>query len=61
MGYWPIGIGDTAKALLLTGLLFAAPLYECMVIDGYWNQWLRLEPLCRLWTEWPMWRNMVAV
>lgn len=61
MGYWPPGLTETAQALLLTGLLFAAPLYEHVVVDGAWSRWLRLEPLADVWLEWPSWRNYVAV
>lgn len=62
MGYWPVGIVDAAKATVLTALLFAGPLYECLLIDGAWRQWLsRLQPLHMVWTDWPTWRNMVAV
>jgi prenyl protein peptidase len=61
MGYWPPGITDAARALWLTALLFAAPLYESLVIDGAVHQWRTLEPLKELWVDWPTWRNMVAV
>ncbi|KAF7558636.1 hypothetical protein G7046_g5511 [Stylonectria norvegica] len=60
MGYWPLGLVDALRAILLTALLFAAPLYECLVIDGAWRTWLHLEPLKNLWVDWPTWRNMVA-
>ena len=61
MGYWPLGVYDSCKTLLLTSLLFAGPLYECLIVDGVWESWIRLEPVSQLWTDWPMWRNMVAV
>ena len=61
MGYWPAGLVDALKILFLTGLLFAGPLYECLLIDGAWRQWPRLEPLRLVWSEWPVWRNLVAV
>lgn len=61
MGYWPPGLVDSARALLLTALLFAGPLYESLFIDGAFQQWLHLEPLKELWADWPTWRNMVAV
>lgn len=61
MGYWPLGIVDACKSLLLTALLFAGPLYECLLIDGMLESWLRLEPLTQLWSDWAMWRNMIAV
>ncbi|KAM0448101.1 hypothetical protein ACHAQK_000080 [Fusarium lateritium] len=60
MGYWPLGLVDAARALGLTALLFAGPLYESLVIDGAAHQWLHLEPLRDLWTDWPTWRNLVA-
>lgn len=61
MGFWPPGLEATAGALSLTALLFAAPLYERLVIDGAWSAWVRLEPLRALWSDWPTWRNLVAV
>ena len=61
MGYWPIGLIEAARSLLLTALLFAAPLYETLVIDGGWSPWLRLQPLGAIWSNWPSWRNLVAV
>lgn len=61
MGYWPVGLVPTSKALLLTMLLFAAPLYEALWLDGVWQDWARLQPLKELWKEWPQWRNYVAV
>ncbi|KAH6893604.1 hypothetical protein B0T10DRAFT_278092 [Thelonectria olida] len=60
MGYWPPGTTEAARALWLTALLFAGPLYESLVIDGAVHQWLTLEPLKELWVDWPTWRNMVA-
>lgn len=61
MGYWPVGLVQTIKAVLLTTLLFAAPLYEALFIDGCWQDWARLQPLKDLWTQWTSWRNYVAV
>ncbi|KAH6603412.1 CaaX prenyl protease [Trichoderma cornu-damae] len=61
MGYWPLGVLEALRACFLTGLLFAAPLYECLVIDGAWREWASgLQPLRDVWTEWPAWRNLVA-
>lgn len=60
MGYWPLGLLETAKASLLTALLFAGPIFECLLVDGLWRQWLRLAPLKRLCHDWPTWRNIVA-
>lgn len=61
MGYWPVGLVDAARVLWLTALLFAGPLYESLVVEGAARQWLHLQPLKDLWTDWPTWRNMVAV
>ncbi|PHH59651.1 hypothetical protein CDD81_2774 [Ophiocordyceps australis] len=60
MGYWPLGLFETVNALFLTALLFAAPIYESLLIDGWWRGWVRLEPLRHLWAHWPTWRNLVA-
>ncbi|KAM0263397.1 hypothetical protein ACHAQJ_001253 [Trichoderma viride] len=61
MGYWPLGLVETLKTCFLTGLLFAAPLYECLVVDGVWREWASgLQPLRDIWAEWPTWRNLVA-
>ena len=61
MGYWPLGLTESATVLFLTALLFAAPLYEALFIDGAWRRWLQLEPVRQVWTDWPTWRNLVAV
>lgn len=61
MGFWPLGITESAKALLLTAILFAGPLYESLLIDGDWKDWLTFQPPFRIWTEWTRWRNIVIV
>lgn len=61
MGYWPLGIGDSLRSLLLVALLFAGPLYEALVLDGLWKDWTTLQPLVNVWHEWTSWRNLVAV
>lgn len=40
MGYWPLGVVDSAKALLLTAILFTGPLFEYLIVDGGWRDWL---------------------
>jgi prenyl protein peptidase len=60
MGYWPVDLFTSAKAVFLTALLFAGPLFENLVIDGEWREWTRLDPLKRVWADWPTWRNLVA-
>lgn len=61
MGYWPLGLLEATRALALTALLFAGPLFEALLVDGGWRLWLRLEPLADIWSDWPTWRNLVAV
>lgn len=61
MGYWPVGLVAAARVLLLTGLLFAGPLFEHLVVEGGWRAWLGLAPLKELLGEWTTWRNIVAV
>jgi prenyl protein peptidase len=61
MGYWPAGLVATAKTLLLTAILFAGPLYETLVVHGAWRDWLSLQPVTELFSEWTTWRNIIAV
>ena len=61
MGYWPAGVAETARVLLLTAGLFLGPLFETLVADGEWRAWLSLGPLRSLFNEWTEWRNIVAV
>lgn len=61
MGYWPLGMVEACKSLLLTCLLFSGPLYENLLVEGNWRCWLSLEPLQQLWFDWAVWRNMMAV
>lgn len=61
MGYWPIGLPEAAKTLLLTAVLFAGPLYETFIVHGAWRDWLSFQPVSELFNEWTTWRNIVAV
>ncbi|KAI1102592.1 hypothetical protein F4804DRAFT_262170 [Jackrogersella minutella] len=60
LGYWPVGLVETGKCFLLTALLFAGPLYEYLVVDEGWRDWLALRPLSILLNELTIWRNIVA-
>ncbi|OTB08470.1 hypothetical protein M426DRAFT_51977 [Hypoxylon sp. CI-4A] len=60
LGYWPIGLVETAKCFLLTAILFAGPLYEYVVVDEGWRDLVALRPLSTLLSEWTTWRNIVA-
>ncbi|TEA10764.1 putative CAAX prenyl protease 2 [Colletotrichum sidae] len=59
MGYWPIGFTESAACLFLTAILFAAPIYEALLLNGLWEDWRTLDPLIRVWTEWTSWRNII--
>lgn len=61
MGLFPIGIVETVKCLVLTQILFLGPLFEAGIVDGEWNDWIRLKGIYRLWDDWTSWRNYVAV
>jgi prenyl protein peptidase len=61
MGYWPLGLAETARSLLLTAVLFTGPLYETLVVDGEWKHWLSLRPVSDLFSDLMLWRNIVAV
>ncbi|KAL8972743.1 MAG: hypothetical protein Q9197_002637 [Variospora fuerteventurae] len=60
LGWYPIGIAEPVKTLLLTALLFAGPLLERAVIEGRWKGWIRGQPLHETLTSWIGWRNYVA-
>ncbi|KAK6075401.1 CAAX amino terminal protease [Seiridium cupressi] len=60
MGYWPFGLVETAKALTLTVLLFAGPLYETLAVHGAWREWLGMNLVSELFSEWTTWRNIIA-
>ncbi|KAI0115822.1 CaaX protease [Nemania sp. FL0031] len=60
MGYWPLGLAETGRALLLTAILFSGPLYEALLVDGGWKQCFSREPVTGLLTDWIRWRNIIA-
>ncbi|KAG9241783.1 CAAX protease self-immunity-domain-containing protein [Calycina marina] len=59
MGYLPIGLGETIKALALTATLFMGPLFEGG-IEGRWRRWLKLEDAYAVLSSWQGWRNFVT-
>lgn len=61
LGYWPVGLGASVRALFLTALLFMGPLFETLVVEGGWREWLTLAPVKEVLGEWTAWRNIVAV
>ncbi|EJT81778.1 CaaX protease [Gaeumannomyces tritici R3-111a-1] len=60
LGYWPIGLAESARSLFLTALLFLGPLFENIVVEAGWKDWMALRPLYDLFGEWTTWRNIVA-
>jgi prenyl protein peptidase len=61
MGYFPPGLGETAKCMALTCLLFLGPLFETGIAEGDWRDWLRLRGLGAFFSSWVGSRNIVAV
>ena len=61
MGYLPIGVGETIKALTLTAILFLGPLFEAGIVEGGWRRWLHLEDVYAVLWSWMGWRNFVTV
>lgn len=61
MGWWPVGLWETATSVLLTAVLFLGPLYEALIVHGGWREWARLKPVYDLFGELTTWRNIVAV
>ncbi|KAI4236042.1 MAG: hypothetical protein L6R40_006288 [Gallowayella cf. fulva] len=60
LGWYPIGILEVAKSLLLTALLFAGPLFESASIEGRWKDWIQGQTLHQSLSSWIGWRNYVA-
>jgi len=61
MGWFPIGIEEAAKSVALTAILFVGPLFEAGIVEGRWQNWIRLRGLNAVVTGWIGYRNMVAV
>ncbi|CAG8975138.1 hypothetical protein HYALB_00004437 [Hymenoscyphus albidus] len=59
MGWYPVGIMETVKAVGLTAILFLGPLFEASVVQGGWRDWIRLRGLSTL-SGWIGYRNLVA-
>ncbi|KAK3401171.1 hypothetical protein B0T20DRAFT_391012 [Sordaria brevicollis] len=60
LGFWPLGLTESARALALTALLFAGPLFLYLVVDDGYKDWLRGDPLKEVWGDMLVWRNIVA-
>jgi hypothetical protein len=61
LGWWPIGIIEIFKSLLLTAILFSGPLFERGVAEDGWKSWVRGEDVSETLRSWIGFRNYVAV
>ncbi len=61
MGYFPMGMEETIKAVGLTAILFAGPLFEAGIAEGRWHDWIRLRGVQDVISGWRGWRDFVAV
>ena len=61
LGWWPIGLVEICKCLLLTALLFTGPLFERGVAMGDWRDWVSGQGIKETLGGWIGWRNFVAV
>lgn len=61
MGYWPVGLSETARSLFLTAILFAGPVFESLIVNGGWRDWVGLTPIKEVWSDLLAWRTIVVV
>lgn len=61
LGWWPVGLLETIRSLLLTAILFLGPLFERGIVEGEWRYWFRRSKLSESLGGWIGWRNYVAV
>lgn len=61
LGWWPVGLLETLRSLLLTAILFLGPLFERGIVEGEWKFWFRRSSLSECLGGWIGWRNYVAV
>ncbi|KAG0648447.1 Prenyl -specific endoprotease 2 [Hyphodiscus hymeniophilus] len=60
LGYFPIGIYESAKVLLLTAILFLGPLFEAGCAEGKWRDWIQVRGLNATIRGWIGYRNFIA-
>ena len=61
LGWWPVVLSDVARVMVLTGILFAGPLFEAGIVEGGWRWWGRWEPVKRVLGTWIGVRSFIAV
>ncbi|KAL3448599.1 hypothetical protein BJX65DRAFT_66186 [Aspergillus insuetus] len=59
-GWWPLGLVDVVRSLILTAILFTGPLFERGVAEGEWRDWLRGARISETLGGWIGWRNYIA-
>ncbi|KAJ5753745.1 uncharacterized protein N7511_007898 [Penicillium nucicola] len=60
LGWWPVGVLEVVRTLLLTAILFTGPLFERGIVEGEWRVWFRRSKLSESLGGWIGWRNYVA-
>ncbi|KAI1812862.1 CaaX protease, partial [Poronia punctata] len=60
MGYWPLGLAETARSLLLTAILFSGPLYEALFVRGTWRYFSDSQFFSEIYSDWQIWRNVIV-
>ncbi|KAL4888494.1 hypothetical protein BDV59DRAFT_188522 [Aspergillus ambiguus] len=60
MGWWPLGVQEILRSLLLTAILFIGPLFERGIAEGEWKDWIRGNRVSETLRGWIGWRNYVA-
>jgi prenyl protein peptidase len=61
LGWFPVGVEETVKAVALTATLFFGPLFEAGIVEGRWRDWMRLKGINTSVSGWIGYRNYVAV
>ena len=60
LGVYPVNVVAVIKSLLLTGLLFAGPIFEKALPEEGWRRWIQGNELHETLSSWIGWRNYVA-
>ncbi|KAL8710508.1 MAG: hypothetical protein Q9220_004941 [cf. Caloplaca sp. 1 TL-2023] len=60
LGWFPLGVTEIVKSVMLTALLFTGPLFENAVAQGRWKDWIHGQTLQQSLGSWIGWRNYVA-
>ena len=60
LGWWPMGLAEVFRTLLLTAILFVGPLFE-RVAEGEWKDGNTIRRIYDSLNSWMGWRNYVAV